>query len=1000
MTRLFRSCAACIVAVLSASAPPILAGSALDGLTPARAFREFNKKNSPELPESIVTDLLQDEDGLLWIATLGGLATYDGSALVAVHDPQAPAGGGTLFARRRGGGLYASSRRGVHVYDGRGWRLLATPQPVEAMAEQDGRWVWAMFGSRVFRAPAAAAAAAWEPVALAIDVGPVPLVVSDRACGVFVLGRRGYLNCREAECRPFAPVAQTPERITALLVTRVGALWLATWDGRLQVWEPGASDWKSLDLGRWPSGGIRSLAEDRAGTVWAGGMARLCHGGAREPWTCWGSEAGLPDSAALALLADREGTLWIGLNGMGLLQWVGEAWSHLVNWPGAPAGGLDATGVAATSDGGALVSAFGKGVLRWDGRRATTWGRRDGLDEDVRAVIEPSPGMVWAASRHGIYEGSRRGGFRKTLSLGTGFVNGFTRDPAGQWYAWTEAYGIFRRTGERWMPAEDLDALVPERSVSTMAWIGDQLWIGSPTRLLVRSSDGSLARFAIGREHELPESVRAILKVGPGEVWVGGIGGIAAFHGGRPRLLEDGVPGNVYFLRRSPDGAIWAGGSKGIVRHRNGRFVSYDATSGLIAEECNQGAAVFPDGSLLAATSGSLARFDASVAEAPVAPLRIRWRGPATTSAEGIVRLAAHQRRLELAWSAPWLAPQPVEYRTRVGSGAAWSPPARGAQMTVENLTPGVWEIAVAARLAGSGDGAWSVPATLRVELSPRLWETAGARAAGLALLAGVALLLARLYVNRLHERRERALARLRSDFMASASHELRTPIAQIRLFADTLRLNRVRDERERVEALDTIHRATQRLETLAGNLLQIARGEAGPPALVAQETDVGELLRTVAREMGALAGFRSMTFSVEAAPGIGAHVDPGALRQAVTNLVDNAIKYGPAGQRVRLGAERTEDGLRLVVEDQGPGIPRPERERVWRRFERLERDRHSSVAGTGIGLAVVRETVERCGGRAWIEDVAPTGTRVVVLLPQAAPDPAPRAAALPEASR
>jgi signal transduction histidine kinase len=139
------------------------------------------------------------------------------------------------------------------------------------------------------------------------------------------------------------------------------------------------------------------------------------------------------------------------------------------------------------------------------------------------------------------------------------------------------------------------------------------------------------------------------------------------------------------------------------------------------------------------------------------------------------------------------------------------------------------------------------------------------------------------------------------------------------------------------------------------------------------------------------------MTLEVDAASGLGARLDPEALRQVVANLVDNAIKYGPTGQRVRLGAERAEDGLRLFVEDQGPGIPRGERERVWGRFERLERDRHSSVAGTGIGLAVVRETAERCGGRAWIEDAAPTGTRVVVLLPQAAPEAAPRASALPE---
>ena len=111
--------------------------------------------------------------------------------------------------------------------------------------------------------------------------------------------------------------------------------------------------------------------------------------------------------------------------------------------------------------------------------------------------------------------------------------------------------------------------------------------------------------------------------------------------------------------------------------------------------------------------------------------------------------------------------------------------------------------------------------------------------------------------------------------------------------------------------------------------------------------------------------------------------IDAEGIRQVVANLVDNAIKYGPAGQPVQIGARQDRDGLRLWVEDRGPGIPAADRERVFQRFVRLDRDRGSAVSGTGIGLAVVREMVARSGGRAWIEDPGPAGTRVVILLPQ-----------------
>jgi signal transduction histidine kinase len=109
-------------------------------------------------------------------------------------------------------------------------------------------------------------------------------------------------------------------------------------------------------------------------------------------------------------------------------------------------------------------------------------------------------------------------------------------------------------------------------------------------------------------------------------------------------------------------------------------------------------------------------------------------------------------------------------------------------------------------------------------------------------------------------------------------------------------------------------------------------------------------------------------------------------------NLLDNAVKYGPAGQEVRIGAMQDNGVARLWVDDGGPGIPRADRERVWLRFWRLERDRDSAVAGSGIGLAVVRELASLHHGRAWIEDAVPphpapgggwgSGTRVVIELP------------------
>jgi signal transduction histidine kinase len=105
------------------------------------------------------------------------------------------------------------------------------------------------------------------------------------------------------------------------------------------------------------------------------------------------------------------------------------------------------------------------------------------------------------------------------------------------------------------------------------------------------------------------------------------------------------------------------------------------------------------------------------------------------------------------------------------------------------------------------------------------------------------------------------------------------------------------------------------------------------------------------------------------------------ALHQILTNLVDNALKYGPEGQTVRIDAGRDNGSVRLSVEDEGPGVPETERTRIWEPYRRLPTDVTGHVRGTGIGLAVVAELAAALGGRAWVEDGDPRGSRFVVEL-------------------
>ena len=231
--------------------------------------------------------------------------------------------------------------------------------------------------------------------------------------------------------------------------------------------------------------------------------------------------------------------------------------------------------------------------------------------------------------------------------------------------------------------------------------------------------------------------------------------------------------------------------------------------------------------------------------------------------------------------------------------------------------------------------------------------------------------------------RRQQELARLRTDFVSSVSHELRTPLAQIRWFAELLRMGRLRSEEERDRSLRIIDQEARRLAFLVENVLNFSRAGQAAGRLSPEPADVSSEVREVVDGFLPLAQGRRVRVETRLEPGAVALVDRGSLRQVALNLLDNAAKYGPVGQTVTVGVERTGGRhVRLWVEDEGPGVPEEERERVWDSFYRAERDLGSAITGSGIGLSVVADLVALQDGRRWIESAPGGGARGVLEFP------------------
>ena len=275
--------------------------------------------------------------------------------------------------------------------------------------------------------------------------------------------------------------------------------------------------------------------------------------------------------------------------------------------------------------------------------------------------------------------------------------------------------------------------------------------------------------------------------------------------------------------------------------------------------------------------------------------------------------------------------------------------------------------------------GRLKVDATIRPELAGTLL-IGGLPASRLPFLFGLLGLAAALSIVAVMQlRREGELAHLQAGFVSSVSHELRTPVAQIRLYLETLQLGRASTEEQQRWSLGHIDRETKRLSHLVENVLRFSTLGANDPTQ-RDLVDVGTEVANIAQEFGAIAASRRTTVVVDAGPTPPIALSPDALRHIVLNLLDNAVKYGPTGQTVRVSVRGAEDGaVMIAVEDEGPGVAASDLERIWRPFTRGSTT--LANGGSGIGLTIVREVAGAHGGTAHVERSASGGARFVVTL-------------------
>jgi two-component system, OmpR family, phosphate regulon sensor histidine kinase PhoR len=277
----------------------------------------------------------------------------------------------------------------------------------------------------------------------------------------------------------------------------------------------------------------------------------------------------------------------------------------------------------------------------------------------------------------------------------------------------------------------------------------------------------------------------------------------------------------------------------------------------------------------------------------------------------------------------------------------------------------------------------FEAPGAIRRTLSLRATRLPGAPCAGVVMV--------------LHDMTElRRLESLRRELVANVSHELKTPLAAIKGYAETLRLGAVNDPEHNLHFIRRIEEQTDRLHQLILDMLQIARVESGEQPLELADVPIAELIGECTDQFMEGATAKQVELSADLPHDkVAVYADEEGVRTILSNLLDNALKYTPAGGRVTAGARAHAGLVVLEVADTGIGIPEKDLARIFERFYCVDKARSRQLGGTGLGLSIVKHLAQAMGGSVSVESRLGRGSTFRVELPrgQVSVEPRTRAA-------